>query len=392
MNFGEPTFCPKCGKENIIKKGKGYASIRKGTWSQKYECKECGRIFYGKTKHISEPMSFEYQSKPIPPIDWKPYNEGQLNETEMVGELLKELLDLVEIKSIQKTGRPQTSIKDILFCMVLKVYFGKSAGLINSTLRTYQKLGYIQKVPSKATLMNYFNDKRLLKLLPKLIELSALPISRFEEIQEVSFAVDSSGFSTSKFGRWFDHKYDKEIEKREYRKGHIMIGTKTNIVTSVIATDQFGADSPQLKYLVKQTKINFSVKEVSADKAYSSKENLQIIDDIGAMGLIPFKSNAKPKRNVGHIWNRMYAYCQNKPEDFFTKYHKRSNVETAFFMIKQKFGGSLWTKNILANFVEIYCKILCHNLCCLNTAYHKFDLKSTFWTQALKTAKIEYLA
>ena len=43
-------------------------------------------------------------------------------------------------------------------------------------------------------------------------------------------------------------------------------------------------------------------------------------------------------------------------------YHKRSNVETTFSMIKRKFGERLRSKHKTAEVNEVLCKILCHNL------------------------------
>ena len=44
-------------------------------------------------------------------------------------------------------------------------------------------------------------------------------------------------------------------------------------------------------------------------------------------------------------------------------YHKRSNVETAFSMIKAKFGGVVRSKTPVAQMSEVLVKILCHNIC-----------------------------
>jgi len=42
--------------------------------------------------------------------------------------------------------------------------------------------------------------------LTRLITQSSLPLKSVE----CDFAVDSSGFTTNKFHRWFDHKYGQE--------------------------------------------------------------------------------------------------------------------------------------------------------------------------------------
>ena len=56
-----------------------------------------------------------------------------------------------------------------------------------------------------------------------------------------------------------------------------MTGVKTNIITSVNVTLEFDNDSPELKALVDTTAQNFKMEEISADKAYLSKENLNTL-------------------------------------------------------------------------------------------------------------------
>lgn len=43
-------------------------------------------------------------------------------------------------------------------------------------------------------------------------------------------------------------------------------------------------------------------------------------------------------------------------------YHKRSNVESAFNMVKMKFGDKLKSKNRLAQQNELLCKFIAHNI------------------------------
>ncbi len=56
-------------------------------------------------------------------------------------------------------------------------------------------------------------------------------------------------------------------------------------------------------------------------------------------------------------------------------------------MIKQKFGSDLMTKNHLANVNEILCKVLCHNLCCLISAYYELNVETSFCTQVPEKVK-----
>jgi hypothetical protein len=65
---------------------------------------------------------------------------------------------------------------------------------------------------------------------------------------ESDFAVDSSGFSTSRFVRWYSKKHGKVKDNREWVKVHLMCGVNTKVVTSVERSSQGGIyhhrDSP----------------------------------------------------------------------------------------------------------------------------------------------------
>lgn len=120
-----------------------------------------------------------------------------------------------------------------------------------------------------------------------------------------------------------------------------MCGTFTHIVSDLLVTDR--GDATQFKPLLGATAALFDVDEVSADKAYSSKKNLQAAVDAGAVPYIPFKVGT-----VGggdDLWSKMFHYFRFKREDFLRHYHERSNVETVFSMVKMKFGGAVKSKN-----------------------------------------------
>lgn len=60
-------------------------------------------------------------------------------------------------------------------------------------------------------------------------------------------------------------------------------------------------------------------------------------------------------------------------------YYKRPNVESAFSMMKIKFGDSLRSKGDTAMVNEALCKILCHNLVVLIHEMHELEVEPVFW-------------
>jgi hypothetical protein len=73
-------------------------------------------------------------------------------------------------------------------------------------------------------------------------------------------------------------------------KAHAICGVKTNIVTAVEIAGREAGNCPMFKPLVEKTAENFTVKEVPADKAYLSHDNLELVEGLGGTAYVPFKS------------------------------------------------------------------------------------------------------
>ncbi len=108
------------------------------------------------------------------------------------------------------------------------------------------------------------------------------------------------------------------------------------------------------------------MREVSADKIYASLNNYKAIAAARRTPYIVFKSSHTGARPEPVPWRRkMFHYFQYRREEFLRHYHKRSNVESVFSMIKAKFRDHVRSKTDVAMVNEVLCKIICHNICCL---------------------------
>jgi hypothetical protein len=70
----------------------------------------------------------------------------------------------------------------------------------------------ILKTPHYNSIFRYLEDEAVTPLLRDLIIESSLPLKAVE----CDFAVDSSGFTTSRFQSWFDHKYGHDVPVRHH--------------------------------------------------------------------------------------------------------------------------------------------------------------------------------
>ncbi len=307
--------------------------------------------------------------------NWPAYNKAQTHETERFAELLHGLCRGI-VQPKQTRGRPRLPLSDVVFGATFKVYSTVSGRRATSDLKAWQAKGYMIRAPHYNSVFNYLDNSDLTPILKALIEESASPLKAIE----TDFAVDASGFGTSRFVRWYDHKYGGEGRERVWLKCHLMVGVKTNVVTSVEVTPGTAHDSPYLPQLVKATAGRFAVKGVSADKGYLSHANLAAVAGIGATPYIPFKSNTTGEGP--ELWRRLYHYFMFNRDDFLAHYHKRSNVETAFAMIKGKFGDAVRSKGETAQVNEVLCKVLAHNLCVLVQAIYELGVAPAFWQDA----------
>ena len=81
---------------------------------------------------------------------------------------------------------------------------------------------------------------------------------------------------------------------------------------------------------------------------------------------------------MSSICATMYYYFMYNRLTFMEHYHMRSNVESAFSMIKGKLVTWLDPKSDTGQINEALCKVLCHNICVLIQAIHALNVEPIF--------------
>jgi transposase len=315
--------------------------------------------------------------------NWTAYHTAQCEENSRFTELLADLCRGIP-EPAQTFGRPRLPLSDVVFCAAFKVYSTVSGRRCMSDLEDAYDKGYISKVPHYNSIFNYFEMPDLTPILQELVAESSLPLKAIES----DFAVDASGFGTSNLVRWQNARHGYGQDKHGWIKVHLMVGVKTNVVTSVEITGSFAHDGPLLPRLVERTSRNFKLESVLADKAYSSKKNVQAIGEKGATPYIPFKRSYTAGKDATALWSKLWHFYHFNREDFLAHYHKRSNAESTFSMIKAKFGERLRSKTDTAQANEMLLKVVCHNVCCLIRSMHELGLEPTFWANDAPAQKV----
>lgn len=310
--------------------------------------------------------------------DWRAYNEAKCGEHLSIMKLLGDLCSTVQ-QPESKRGRPQLSHADMIFACTMRVYTGFSLRRFMASMQKAMAEGYIRTSCTYVSISNFMRRPELMPVIDDLITLSSLPLASVEQ----NIAVDSTGFSTSRFARYFDFKHGLNTKYRTWIKAHVACGVKTGIVTAVQLTEENRNDVHYLTSLVEKTAKSFDVLEVLADKAYSSRANYRFVDSLGATPYIPFKKNAVQNANGSQAWRKMYHYFMLNQEDFMKHYHQRSNCETVFHMIKSKFKDNVRSKDRTAQLNEVLLKILCHNLCVVIQEIHELGIEPNFKGQGI---------
>ena len=296
------------------------------------------------------------------PQNWKAYNMASERQKELYLKLLNDLCNTIKEPIQEGAGRPSMLLRDMIFASGLKVYSTFSLRRFGTDKKEAVAKGYLQKAPEFSTVAYYMRDENLTPVLKGLIALSALPLKAVES----SFSIDSSGFTPAKFSRWYDHKYKKVRGRKIWYKAHLVVGNNTQIVCGAEITTEYVGDMNMLPEMVQSVSRNFDMKELTADKGYISDKNLIYLQELGIQSYIPFKSNTVANNEKkSEIWRNAYNYFCFNQEAFLEHYHQRSNIETAMFMIKSKFGDYTKSKTDTGCVNEILLKILSHNICCL---------------------------
>jgi transposase/predicted nucleic acid-binding Zn finger protein len=337
-------------------------------FAMKREVAQDGTITETRTFTVTEKKVYR---KP----EWPLYNLCQVEEKRRFQVLLHDLCR--NLPNAKPTGgRERTATSDVVFACVMKVYSCLSSRRFGTDLDEATEKGYVSRKMHPGMTWAFLKSRALTSILQDLIVRSSLPLAAIE----TSFAPDSTGFSTSRFAKWYDEKNGRVRSGKDWAKAHAICGTKTHIITAAVILDRDAADCPQFRPLVEKTAENFTIREVEADKAYLSRENLELVDSLGGVAYVPFKSNSVAGE-PGSLWEKLYHYYSLNRETFLQKYHQRSNIESVFSMVKAKFGDAVRSRTQTAMRNEVYCKFIAHNICCVLMSQVELGIEPVFWAE-----------
>jgi hypothetical protein len=137
--------------------------------------------------------------------DWPAYNYAQATEKRRVRILLQDLCcNLPEReRSPNRRGPKPHLVRDAVFAMAYKVYCGLSSRRFSTDLLEAHEKGFVSKPIPGAKVTAFFEDDYFTPILKELIGYSARPLRSVE----TDFSIDSSGFGSCRYEKWYDQKY-----------------------------------------------------------------------------------------------------------------------------------------------------------------------------------------
>lgn len=222
-------------------------------------------------------------------------------------------------------------------------YMNEHAGSVN--------MYGLKKVPSKSGLYDWAK-----KLAGRIGMVNDLLGAQAGKDARGTLMGDSSGFSIMRYEDWEDAKKGI-ISRRGFNKLHILMAPHGMIVTCKVTAGRVH-DSPVFRKMYELVPPGDG--HVILDAAYLARANCDMIERSGRTPVICPKKNSRPRGF--HAMGRMLRWHRDDPEGFGRAYHRRSLVETAFSVIKERFGAVARAKTFAMRELRLALKCVCYNL------------------------------
>jgi len=219
----------------------------------------------------------------------------------------------------------------------------------NLTLRAY--LG-LNKLPDYTTLIKFAQR------LPNIIfEKIMIAFSKIIENPK-KVAIDGTGISLDNASPHYCKRIGKPYHKRPFLKLSVIVEIKHYLILQFMIRKKVRHDLIDAKPLVKKLAKLYEPEIFYGDRGYDDEKLFkQVFEELGAYPLILQKRLDVPKhRRKGEYRKRTNAIFD------YGEYLQRNKVETAFSILKRKFGFSIKSKEVKMQKVEAMSRIIAYNI------------------------------
>jgi len=217
-------------------------------------------------------------------------------------------------------------------------------------LRTFLQLSH---VPHFTTLQK-FTERISGTLLEKIISSSLIQI--LTKIGRLFVGIDSSGFKATHASQYY-------TERIKLRRKYIKLSLAADVLQQIICTIKIRRaptrhDSIDFRPLITKVSELVPLSVVTADKAYDSEKNHELVRDIlHALSVIPARYEHVPIRKTRGRYRK-----QMKRGYFKSLYSQRNKDETIVSVIKRLFGEHITSRLVKTQNRELSFRCIAYNI------------------------------
>jgi len=184
-------------------------------------------------------------------------------------------------------------------------------------------------------------------------------VIRFLRRKKMNIAVDSTGFSTHNSSTWYDIRIERHGRRRDCIKLHISVDIDTGVIHWFTITPWNRHDSKEFEHLIKHLP---KLGNVLGDKAFSSRNNCQLIVDKNGTPYLCFRKNARSNAKGKPAWIVSFRAHKHDTKAWLAVYHLRSIIESVFSSIKKRWGSFLHSRKRWMQKKELALKVFSYNV------------------------------
>jgi len=203
-------------------------------------------------------------------------------------------------------------------------------------------------------------------------------VTRFLRRKNMNIAVDSTGFRTHNSSTWYDIRIERQGKRKDCIKLHISVDIDTGVIHWFTITPWNRHDSKEFEHLIKHLP---DLGNVLGDKAFSSRNNCQLVVDKNGTPYLCFRKNARSNAKGKPAWIISFRAHKNNPEAWLAVYHLRSIIESVFSSIKKRWGSFLLSRKQWMQKKELALKVFSYNIKQVLLVRYAKERKVPLWTQ-----------